>query len=397
MKTGFWISLIAIVIFTFINNERRSLQSAETFFKSFLQNYTQGNYMEAEKELNIALQLFPNNAPYQSHRALLYERMLHQEFNIEIFFNCHTVLNENQLNNIEQAIASYKKALSLNPYDDSYHHNLAWLYFLSKRETEAFDSLKQAITLDNSIPIYHISLGLLYEQSDEIDSALNEYLLAITQSPNILNSQFFEDLQKRNPEYSNNIVPAAIENLEARLKQTNDPISKAKLGKLYLHNGETEKAKYTLEQVIKDLPNLSLPWFNLGYIYELDGKRDIALDCYEKALFLDGTDALPWIHIARIHDSQGRLQEATYSYSKAVECGLYVSSEHAKRGSRIYHAQLSLGDDVIPNGLLTYCNPVVNISELGLKLSDLFTQTGDTEAANYFKNLSEKYANRKKL
>ena len=48
----------------------------------------------------------------------------------------------------KQAIASYQKAISINPDDADAHYNLARVYVLNNEKALSIESLQKAITLD---------------------------------------------------------------------------------------------------------------------------------------------------------------------------------------------------------------------------------------------------------
>ncbi|MCS6859641.1 MAG: O-antigen ligase family protein [Abditibacteriales bacterium] len=104
--------------------------------------------------LREAVDLDPQNAFYHGQLALALSR-------------------DNQ--RLREAIAHYRRALELCPYDALHRHNLGWCYLRLKRTAEAIAHFQKAIATDKSQPLYYLSLGYALEQTGRDREALRQY------------------------------------------------------------------------------------------------------------------------------------------------------------------------------------------------------------------------------
>ncbi|MBA3240574.1 MAG: tetratricopeptide repeat protein, partial [Acidobacteria bacterium] len=348
---------------------------------------SQRQYPAAQTDIERAVSLSPRNAHYLAGRALLFARTLPRKFDPTAFLEKRLTFSEEEVKALEAAARYYQRALALNPLDDGNYHNLGWLYSLLQQREPALRCFQQAITIDNSVALYHVSLGLLYEQGGEHESAHREYELAVRLSPSVLDSQFFRDLSARSPGSADRVAAQNISHLEQQPGLSQSPILKGRLGKLYLHANRLDAASAALRDAVKKLPSLPRPWHNLGDVYEREGDEEAARECYQKATLLDGGDAAAWWKLGRLLERRGDKQGAVRSYARAARGWRSMTSEHAKRVSRIYRSQPAVPDDVIPNGFLSYCNPSIDVAEVCLRLARLYEELGDRESSHYYKEL----------
>lgn len=363
-------------------------RQAEQAFESFNIRLSQRQYPAAQKAIERAVSLSPENAHYQAGRALLSARAHARKFDPSGLPGNGAANSEEEVAALEAAARYYQRALALNPLDDGSYHNLGWLYWLLGQREPARRCFQQAVAIDNSVALYHISLGLLYEQGGESESAYREYESAIYLSPSVLDSRFFRDLSARSPGSADLIVAQNVSRLAGQSAQSQSPILKGKLGKLYLHANPPDDASAALRDAVRELPSLPRPWHNLGDVYDRKGDKEAAREYYRKATLLDGGDAVAWWKLGRLLERRGDTQGAVRSYARAVRGWMGMTSEHGRRVSRIYRSQLTVSDDVIPNGFLSYCSPSLDVAEVCLRLVRLYEGLGDRESSDYYKELS---------
>lgn len=389
------LSVAALTAFVWANEQYKNLERAETLFQSFTLHLGQEQYDAALIDIEQASARSPSNAYYLASEALLHERMVRNKVEPWKLSESREALTDEDLNHIRAAAALYQQALKLNPIDDSFYHNLGWLYFYLKQPQQASGNLRKAITIDGTIPLYHVSMGILLEHLREPDKALQEYSHALQLSPALLDSQFFIDFKKRAPEEAQMMMAEVTTLLERRLQTDRSPLTKAKLGKLYLNQNSRQKAAEMLSETTIELPSLSFPWFNLGYLNEISGNEEVMENYYERAVFLDGAEVLPWWRLGEYHYDRGQTPEAIRCYRRAVENWLHQSSAHARRASRVYRTRVSVSDDVIPKRLLSYVGPALDVAATARKLSFLYEEVGNDEQSRYFKALSAKLTDSK--
>lgn len=367
----------------------RQRWKAETAFGSAVNGIKQGQFDLAQRELANALELDPDNAHYNAHVALLHERMLGR--GIEPFKLEPPTFSETEQGHLRAAVQAYRNTLRLNPHDDAAHHNLGWLYWSLRQDEQAEASMRRAVEIDGDAHLYRISLALLYELRGEKAAAAGEYETALYLSPGILDSRLFRDLRRRWPEQAEGMTASITARLEAKLREGFDPLVAGKLGRLYLQQ-QPERAFALLNDATRALPNLSRPWANLGRLYELRGDWERMHECYERAVFLDGSDIFSWYRLGLYYDGLNRTQDATRCYERVVNISLSPESIHSGRARRIYLSRYTLFDDIIPRGMLLYTGANIDLPTACRRLSEIYQAAGDHERAKRFAELGRKYA-----
>ncbi len=107
-------------------------------------------------------------------------------------------------------------------------------------------------------------------QMEEAQMALTE---AILQSPRILETSFWQALQKEEHEFAGSVEEKLKEVIK---KKPDEVIRLAKYGGVALQLGQAELAEAYLAEANRRLPNLSQVWFNLASIRERQGRREEA-------------------------------------------------------------------------------------------------------------------------
>ncbi|MES1207291.1 MAG: tetratricopeptide repeat protein, partial [Pseudomonadota bacterium] len=79
----------------------------------------------------------------------------------------------------KDAIASFEKAVELNPESSYARNNLGLALIYDKRYEEAADSLEQAVELEPVEAYMWNNLGMAYEQLDRLDDARDAYDKAV--------------------------------------------------------------------------------------------------------------------------------------------------------------------------------------------------------------------------
>jgi len=381
--------LAALLLLSAAHVRLRRTWRAEIALRSSINSINQGEFQRARQQLGAALQLDPNNAHYHSHLAILQERTLGR--GIEPFTPERPTFDEDQLKHLRAAVQSYETTLRLNPSDDAAYHNLGWLNWFMGQNEQAIECVQKAIELDGTSYLYHISLGLLRELREDKAAAFSQYGTALYLSPGLLDSRFFRDLRRRWPEEVEGLIASTTLKLEAKLRDRFDPLVAAKLGRLYMQR-QPDRALALLDAATRALPNLSRPWANLGRLYQLHGDKSWMRECYEKSVFIDGSDTLSWYRLGGYYEELNRTQDAARCYERAVNISLNPDSSHSGRVRRIYLSRYTLFDDVIPRGLLSYTGANINLPAACRRLSEIYLAAGDEERARHFAELGQKYA-----
>ncbi|MDR0605389.1 MAG: O-antigen ligase family protein [Bacteroidales bacterium] len=355
MHAGF-IMIITILIISFYIH--RTLQDQKYYYK-FKNEFD-------KKQFNISLPLIekistnnPDNSYYTSCKILNIVRQYESDnFNIHSL-NSHIITDFN----INYCIDLYKKALKRNPHDGNFHHNLAWLYFFCKNYVAALYHIDMAIKIENGISAYYISAGIMREYLEDQHTAMRNFSKAISLSPDLLDSKFWKDMNANKPEMAEKIIKEVAE----QLKESEDPIDLAIKAKLYIYSNNLEKAKEILITVTKSLPNLSRPWYNLGYLYNKQNDFDNMIRCYNNSLLMDPFYYMTCFKLAQYYEENGKISESIQNYKATLRYWDYMSTEHSQRCKKIYFVD-GVRNDLIPKGLLIYIKPYIEKSTIESKI-----------------------------
>jgi tetratricopeptide (TPR) repeat protein len=298
----------------------------------------------------------PENALTYAEKGLEYERSIEFQLSCNLLNEYPDALTKTKQDTLAQAIQYYQKACRLNPSDAMFQHNLGWLYWMNRQPDLALFHISQAVESEPNIAVYHISKGLMVEWRNP-EEAFEAYKQAILLSPDIIDSPFFKDLKDRNWIKTGELLKNTSNKLLKMLSVRYSSIIEAKSGKLLLSLGETERAYEALSHVVKIHPNLSRPWYYLGFIEQGKGNFDTMQTFYKKSLFLSPFDHLPLSAFA-FHYKEIENESKSKSYNKAAEKAWKNKlSIHSSQCKRMYYTDTEK-DDVIPQGFLDYITPI---------------------------------------
>ncbi|NJP10805.1 MAG: tetratricopeptide repeat protein [Leptolyngbyaceae cyanobacterium RU_5_1] len=158
-----------------------------------------------------------------------------------------------QLNKFDQAIASYQKALELNP-DSSVaallHNDLGNVLIQQGKFEEAAQSYRRALKLNPTSTEAHNNLGNVLNQQGKFEEAAQFYRQALQFDPNSAEA------------YNN-------------------------LGNIFIRQGKFEQAIQAYQNVLKLSPNSPAAHRNFGNALEEVGRFEEAMQAYQDALKLD--------------------------------------------------------------------------------------------------------------
>ena len=187
-----------------------------------------------------------------------------------------------RLQNYDDAIKFYKKAMVINPDSAQCHYNIGTTYLEIKKYQEAITSLKCSIKIDDKNPEAYNNIANAYKSLGSHNEAITNFSKAIKLDQSHLKS---------------------IYNLAGSLKE---------IGKY------NEAIKYYEKALIIN-PNYGVALNNLGLIYYDLGRLDDSIKCYKKAIKLNQLHAEPLNNLAIILQEQGILGEARSNFRKAID------------------------------------------------------------------------------
>lgn len=234
--------------------------------------YTLGYYYVCVKDYD--------NAEASLKKALLIDPQFHYAHKLlsQVYF---------KKGNFEKELSSAKEALTLNNNDASICNDLGLALMHLERYAEAITYLKKAVSLDPNNTDYIYSLGSVYRDNKMFNQAISEYSkLSVLKNdyPNLHN-----DLADIYDNLSNHAQAVLEYQKEARYCQQelrNNPDNPVLLNNYaYALNGlgESEKAKEIIDGVINSYPRYRQAYLTLSRINEKMQNADLALRALEKA------------------------------------------------------------------------------------------------------------------
>ncbi len=382
------ILMVCVALFFIAQRRYQALQRATSYFRAFSNQTTAEQYASVNQSIDEAISLAPDNANFLAGKGHLAARVV--RFAPVDFADARMVVNAENVDRIRSAIIYYRQAVALNPADGWYFNNLGWLHSYLQEQEQAIACFRKAIELDGQSTIHPISLGLLHERQHEQELAVVQYVKAVQLSPSVLDSEFFTELQRREPEMADHIIATVSSSLQEDLKKSSDPLIQAKLGKIYLFTGLIDQAIALLRQSTTQMPTLGLAWSNLGLASQLKGDETEMVSCYQKAAFLNPTDSQVLTRLAEHWYRQRKPMLAAEYYRRALNIRLNIASVHGERMPLVYIGSDPAGNDAIPLELLSFCRPKVNAVDICRKLRDVYRELGDDHLSTYFGSLGNR-------
>lgn len=245
----------------------------------------------------------------------------------------------------EKAEESLRKALELNPNNESVYINLAFI----KKQTEQYDEaeklLQQAINLKPQADYLYRELGLLYDRWKRFELAEEAFKKAIEQNPNndehyTLLGNVYRHLGQ--PDKSIEVHQKAIE-----LNPQND-YAYLGVGQIYKERGEFVKAAQMYEQAISINPTNDWAYVWLGFSYRMLGNFAKSEQAFKKALaiYSENSDpaypAIAHIEFSRLYRQMGELEKAEELERKSLELNPSYIENYRKLKARLRKAGIRL-------------------------------------------------------
>jgi tetratricopeptide (TPR) repeat protein len=329
-------------------------------------------FSAARENIDEAIRLWPSNGRYYGWRAYIESQQLPSQCSEQSKYD-NAGMSVEQQAQAREAAGDYRHALKLNDRDAVAHHNLAWLEHLLGDNASAEEDWRESIQIDPDNAAFHLSYGMFLEENGATRAAKEQYESAIELTPTILDSPFFTRYRNRLPQEADSVVKESIAKIESRLGEGKDPILEARLGKLFLYEGNLDRSKEYLERAAQQLPNLPLVWFNLGEVYEAQGNEAQALLCYQRARAIDSSLAGPYLRMGEIDLRNGQKDSAVRDLNMTVQQWQRVNPITAAHNNRLYTGPRQVIDDLLPTTLVWFISPCES-SEAWSALSGLFPE-----------------------
>jgi tetratricopeptide (TPR) repeat protein len=341
-----------------VGYEWYSHQVAEHFAELAVEELASG-YSTLASEHAARAEQVDSNPYYQTLRAQAL--ILHAMPGFDPQVIVKPVHDQDARKKIQKALALYDLAIAALPQDDALWHNRAWIRLALGEDIRTAEiDMEHAIAIDGSESTHRISLGLMLEWTGDIPGAENQYAAALFMNPELVNSRFAREHFLQSPDLWRNSLMQAMALSQERNRGRGDPLLGARLGALYLAEGNASEGVPLLMKVSSEMQEFPRVWANLGRISLNDGDREIASLYLRRALFLDPEDMLVISQLADLESSEGDEADAVSLRSRLHFLVGHRYSSHAARVAHLYDTHAVVLDDILPSGLLAYCGTAVS-------------------------------------
>jgi protein O-GlcNAc transferase len=233
----------------------------------------------SEEKIKIILNLFNLNKLNETKKEIDKEILKYPNSAILLNIQGAVFASNNQL---DFAIESYSKAITINPGYAQVYNNLGIALYKLHRNNEAIDNYKRAISLKSNFSEAFNNLGNAIREIDKINNAIPYYERAIT----------------INPKYAE-----AYNNLGAAYRDLNN----------------NSQAIKNYKSALKIKPNYSEAYYNLGgALRELNNSEE-SIACYKKAIKFKPNYEKAYDSLGNLFNDLGRYDEATNAYKEAIK------------------------------------------------------------------------------
>jgi tetratricopeptide (TPR) repeat protein len=173
-------------------------------------------------------------------------------------------------NNVDGAVAEFRKSIEIAPTDVTYTCNLGSLYWWIGRYQEAFEESQKALQLDPNYPMAYAMLGAAYAGLGMYEKAIETHKKGLAISPgfeSVLGVAYAMAGQR----------DKALE-IASQLEKTNEKWYVWGIAEIYATLGDKEKALYWVEESYKRHHDFT-PWFkydaSLKSLYDEPRFKDV--------------------------------------------------------------------------------------------------------------------------
>jgi predicted CXXCH cytochrome family protein len=178
--------------------------------------------------------------------------------------------------------AGFLERASAHSTDAAVLNDLALVYRQTGKINEALATLRKAVSLDPDLPQAHNNLGGLLRETGDLPGAENAFRQSIRAQPDFAAAQTnLANVLMRRQDFS-----GAQYHLEQAIRQRRDPAvadARNALGDLLGLQGQAERAAVQYREALKIDPNLASAHFSLGSILAVHRKKSEALQHLQRA------------------------------------------------------------------------------------------------------------------
>ena len=187
-------------------------------------------------------------------------------------------------NLLRQADSLLQVAIARNPKDNYPLYLRAMRPMLSADYLESEHRLCELVTRYPNNAIYRFGFFKCLYQQNKTDEAAEQLSRCIVLAPRIMDTEFWDTSAQRD----SLLFEKTRRRLQAILQDSSsEPLLSARLGKIAFELGDHVLAGKYLSESLRQLPNLSGAWYNMGQVYRKTGNDRQATACFKRAYRLE--------------------------------------------------------------------------------------------------------------
>ncbi len=270
------------------------------------------------------------------------------------------LLNYDKIENIENAIRVFTRALSLDPNYALAHAGLGeayWKMYEARRESRWVEQVRQACErarqLNPALAQVHVCLGTIANNTGHPERAVAEFEQAIKLEPT--NDDAYRALGAA---YQNLGKPAEADRTYRQAIELRPHYwaGYSWLGAFYYHQARYKEAEEMFRQVVALVPDSFRGYYNLGAVHVEQGRYAEAIEVLERSLAIRPT-ATAYSNLGNAYFYSRRFQEAARAFEQAVKLdeqdylfwwnlgdAYYWARESRTQAARAYRQAISLAE-----------------------------------------------------
>ena len=317
--------------------------------EELVQLYNQGQYKEVLSKITPLISLFPkvivlHNLAAAANAELrnLDQAIAHFRKVLTInpkdamaYFNVGNIQKQQKKYGAE--IESYKKALSIRPDHAESYNNMGSALKAIGDLTAAIDSFKQALKIKPNFAEAYYNLGVALQETGELDDSIKSYTKACEIKPNYIKAYF--NLGKALKDKG--CLDAAIDSYKQAIRVKSDYADAYNnIGSALKDKGELDAALRSFEQAITIKPDYAEAYYNMGVVLQEQGNLNAAIDSYTEALRINPNYVDGYNNKGNVLKDQGELDAALRSFEQAIK----IKPNYAEVYSNIGNTLKDKGD-----------------------------------------------------
>lgn len=207
------------------------------------------------------------------------------------------------LEDYDEALKQFQKALKLDPLNHAAMYELAFLYFRAGDFDQALKNIKEAVRLDASNKWYALLHAEVLSYKGQYLEAAGVYEKLLKQNPDEIEMYFDWAFMLVKAEKFEEAIKV-YDLYESRFGLDEEVISQKQ--RLYVRLGKIDKAAAEVRKLINDSPTEPRYYKMLADLYEANNMKDKAAKVYEELLQVDKDNPNAMLYLADMYRIKGQ-------------------------------------------------------------------------------------------